>query len=221
MPVSINEIKERVEVIAAKDQKTIYLNAAKFNKYAPIALDKIINEQRRKFEADLMSSDAVSELKVIRDYQVPSNGRLTKPSDYLYFVNSDVNSFYVNKNKEQVATRNSVDFMSESQYSNRVSSRVSPPTKQRPIMKEDNGHFQFFPFNVGIVSLSYLREPNTPVWAFTVVNNEQVYDAGNSVDFDLPYQFKDDLIWSICELLGVTVRQPDLIQASQALNIKA
>jgi hypothetical protein len=221
MPVSINEIKERVEVIAAKDQKTIYLNAAKFNKYAPIALDKIINEQRRKFEADLMSSDAVSELKVIRDYQVPSNGRLTKPNDYLYFVNSDVNSFYVNKNKEQVATRNSVDFMSESQYSNRVSSRVSPPTKQRPIMKEDNGHFQFFPFNVGIVSLSYLREPNTPVWAFTVVNNEQVYDAGNSVDFDLPYQFKDDLIWSICELLGVTVRQPDLIQASQALNIKA
>lgn len=172
MPVSINEIKERVEVIAAKDQKTIYLNAAKFNKYAPIALDKIINEQRRKFEADLMSSDAVSELKVIRDYQVPSNGRLTKPNDYLYFVNSDVNSFYVNKNKEQVATRNSVDFMSESQYSNRVSSRVSPPTKQRPIMKEDNGHFQFFPFNVGIVSLSYLREPNTPVWAFTVVNNE-------------------------------------------------
>lgn len=221
MPVSINEIKERVEVIAAKDQKTIYLNAAKFNKYAPIALDKIINEQRRKFEADLMSSDAVSELKVIRDYQVPSNGRLTKPNDYLYFVNSDVNSFYVNKNKEQVATRNSVDFMSESQYSNRISSRVSPPTKQRPIMKEDNGHFQFFPFNVGIVSLSYLREPNTPVWAFTVVNNEQVYDAGNSVDFDLPYQFKDDLIWSICELLGVTVRQPDLIQASQALNIKA
>lgn len=221
MPVSINEIKERVEVIAAKDQKTIYLNAAKFNKYAPIALDKIINEQRRKFEADLMSSDAMSELKVIRDYQVPSNGRLTKPNDYLYFVNSDVNSFYVNKNKEQVATRNSVDFMSESQYSNRVSSRVSPPTKQRPIMKEDNGHFQFFPFNVGIVSLSYLREPNTPVWAFTVVNNEQVYDAGNSVDFDLPYQFKDDLIWSICELLGVTVRQPDLIQASQALNIKA
>jgi hypothetical protein len=221
MAIDINEIKERVEVIAAKDQKTIYLNAAKFNKYAPIALDKIINEQRRKFEADLMSSDAVSELKVIRDYQVPSNGRLTKPSDYLYFVNSDVNSFYVNKNKEQVATRNSVDFMSESQYSNRVSSRVSPPTKQRPIMKEDNGHFQFFPFNVGIVSLSYLREPNTPVWAFTVVNNEQVYDAGNSVDFDLPYQFKDDLIWSICELLGVTVRQPDLIQASQALNIKA
>lgn len=221
MPVSINEIKERVEVIAAKDQKTIYLNAAKFNKYAPIALDKIINEQRRKFEADLMSSDAMSELKVIRDYQVPSNGRLTKPNDYLYFVNSDVNSFYVNKNKEQVATRNSVDSMSESQYSNRVSSRVSPPTKQRPIMKEDNGHFQFFPFNVGIVSLSYLREPNTPVWAFTVVNNEQVYDAGNSVDFDLPYQFKDDLIWSICELLGVTVRQPDLIQASQALNIKA
>jgi len=221
MPVSINEIKERVEVIAAKDQKTIYLNAAKFNKYAPIALDKIINEQRRKFEADLMSSDAVSELKVIRDYQVPSNGRLTQPTDYLYFINSDVNSFYVNKNKEQIATRNSVDFLSDSQYSNRISSMVSPPTKQRPIMKEENGYFQFYPFNVGIVSLSYLREPNTPVWAFTVVNNEQVYDAGNSVDFDLPYQFKDDLIWSICELLGVTVRQPDLVQASQALNIKA
>lgn len=221
MPININEIKERVELIASKDQKTIYLNAAKFNKYAPMALDKIINEQRNKFEANLMSSDAMSELKVNKDYQVASNGRLTMPSDYLYFIDTSVNAFYVNKDGEQFATRNSVDFLSESQFTYRISSRVSPPTKQRPVMREDNGYFQFYPFNVGIVNLSYLKQPSTPVWAFTVVNNEQVYDSNNSVDFELPSQFKDDLIWSICELLGVTVRQADLVQASQALNIKA
>lgn len=221
MAIDINEIKQGVELIAAKDQKTIYVSGTKFNKYAPIALDKIINDQRRKFEADLMSSDALSELKVTKDYQVDSNGKLTLPSDYVYFIVADLNVFYENKNGEIFTNKSPIDFLNSAQFSSRLSSRVSPPTKQFPIMKEESTYFKFAPSNVGIVSLSYIREPQKPVWGYTVVNNEEVYDSGSSTDFELPYQFKDDIIWTICELLGVTVRQPDLVQASQALNTKA
>jgi hypothetical protein len=85
-------------------------------------------------------------------------------------------------------------------------------------MVEFDTIFKVYPQTIGTVNLTYIREPVTPVWAFTIANNEQVYDSGNSVDFELPYQFKDDLIWNICSLLGVTVRQADLVQAGQALN---
>jgi hypothetical protein len=235
MPISVNEIKERVELIASKDQKTIYLNADKFNKYAPVALDKILQQQRVKMEAGLMSSDALDDLKVRADYVVPTNGQLAKPADYLYYDIAVVNAFNVNKNGEQFITKNPVDYVTDSEFAYRVSSRVSPPTKERPIVYGIEGYWQFYPNNVGIVTLQYIKEPLQPFWNYTVSSNQQVYaetggvltnpnagvTAGDSTDFELPYQFKDDLIFTICELLGVTVRQPDLVQASQALNPKA
>lgn len=233
MPISVNEIKQRVELLAAKDQKTIYLNADKINKYFPIALDKILQEQRMKMEAGLMSSDALDDLKVRGDYVVPSNGLLIKPADYLYYDVAVVNAFYVNKNGEHFVTKNPVDFVTDSEFANRVSSRVSPPTKERPIVYGINDDLQFYPPNVGIVTLQYIKQPAQPFWNYTVVSNEQVYAAtggslvnpndgsNNSTDFELSYQFKDDLIFTVCELLGITVRQADLIQASQALNPKA
>lgn len=233
MPISVNEIKERVELLAAKDQKTIYLNADKINKYFPIALDKILQEQRMKMEAGLMSSDALDDLKVRGDYVVPSNGQLPKPADYLYYDVAVVNVFYQNKNKQQFVTKNLVEYVTDSEFAHRISSLVSPPTKQRPIVYGIEDGLQFYPPNVGIVTLQYVKQPLQPFWNYTTVSNEQVYAAtggslvnpndgsGGSTDFELPYQFKDDLIFTICELLGITVRQADLIQASQALNPKA
>jgi hypothetical protein len=235
MAVNVNEVKERTEVVAAKDQKTIYLNSDKYNKYAPIAQDMIISRLRQQFEAGTMSSDALSDLKVKTMYSVdPDTGQLTKPTDYMYFDAAYVNVFNVNKMGEQIVTTNPIDPVKDNELGNRLSSQVAPPTKQRPIIVDYGSYLQFYPYNVGQIELVYLKTPLTPYWNWTVSSNEEVYAAssgvgsnpntgaaaGDSTNFELPYQFKDDLIWTICELLGVTVRQPDLVQAGQALNVR-
>ena len=233
MSVSINTVKKGVELLAAKDQKTIYLNAAKYNVYAPMALDKVINDQRRKYEADSMSSDAFSELKTSKMVSVNSSGVMTKPTDYLYFDTAMVSSYYNNKNGLEYYSKNVVDLVRDSEISSRLSSIVNKPTKSSPIISTTSNGFKVYPKDTGIIELFYIKKPSIPFWNYTTSSNEQVYaasggelvnpnDSGStSTDFQLPAQFTDDLIWTICEYLGVTVRQADLIQASQALNTKA
>jgi hypothetical protein len=219
MSINVNEIKERVEVICAKDQKTIYLNDVKFNKYAAMAQDKIIIEQRRMPSKDFTSSDALSDLKINTSVNVdPTTGEYVKPTNFLYYGNMWIQTFQKNKRGKMFNSVNVIDKVEDNELPNRETSLVSTPTESHPIVVEYDTYFKFFPSTVGNIKFTYLKEPATPVWAFTIVNNEQVYDSGSSVDFELPYQFKDDLIWNICSLLGVTVRQADLIQASQALN---
>tara|TARA_R110000787_G_scaffold20623_9_gene61438 strand:+ start:2812 stop:3525 length:714 start_codon:yes stop_codon:yes gene_type:complete len=232
MSISTDEVKQRVELVSAKDQKTGYLPSSRFNNYAAIAQDMIISELRKSFESGLVSSDALSDLKTRLTINVPTTGRYAKPSDYLYYSAMYVNILDKNKQGEQFSTSYTVDPVTDSQLGDRRSSMVSPPTKQRPIVIEYNTYLQMYPENTGLVELVYLRQPLIPFWNFTVASNEQVYaatggsetnpnagvTAGDSTDFDLPYQLKDDLVFTICQLLGVTVRQPDLFQSTQALN---
>jgi hypothetical protein len=219
MSINVNEIKERVEVICAKDQKTIYLNDVKFNKYAAMAQDKIIIEQRNAAEGNYLTPDGLSELKATSSHNAdPNTGEFTKPSDFMYLTNSWVQNFVKNKNGDMFSMQSSIDVMNDAETVDRRSSQLKRVSESNPIMVEFDTIFKVYPQTIGTVNLTYIREPVTPVWAFTIANNEQVYDSGNSVDFELPYQFKDDLIWNICSLLGVTVRQADLVQAGQALN---
>jgi len=233
MAISTNEVKERVELICAKDQKTIYLNADKFNKYAPLAQDMIITNQRKKFEAGLISSDALSPLKKKTSFNVdPNTGQLTKPSDYMYYITMSKTVFNLNKRGQSEPSVNAIDFVSDNELGERLGNKFKSPTTRFPIVAEYENFLQVYPKTTGVVDLIYLREPLIPFWNRTIVNNEEVYaatggsltnpnagvTAGNSTDFDLPYQFKDELIWQIAELLGVTVRQSDLVQAGQALK---
>lgn len=233
MAVNINEVKQRVELICAKDQKTIYLNADRFNKYAPLAQDMIITNQRKVFEAGSISSDALSPLKKKVQFNVdPSTGQLTKPSDYMYYVTMSKTVFNKDKRGHSEASVNAIDFISDNELGERLGNKFKPATDRFPITVEYEDYLQLYPQTVGVVELVYLREPLAPFWNRTIVSNEEVYaatggsltnpnagvTAGDSTDFELPYQFKDELIWTIAELLGVTVRQPDLIQASQAIK---
>lgn len=233
MAVNVNEVKQRVEVICAQDQKTIYLNADKFNKYAPIAQDMIITRQRKMFEGGSISSDNLSPLKTRQTFNIdPTTGRITKPSDFMYYTVMYKTVFSENKRGEGKSSVNTVDLVSDSELGERLGNALKPPTTTYPISVEYEDYIQVYPQTTGIVDLVYLREPLTPFWNYTISSGEQVYaasggtatnpnsgvTAGNSTDFELPYQFKDELIWTICALLGVTVRQADLLQGAMGLN---
>ena len=232
MAVSINDVKLGVELLAAKDQKTTYLNASKFNRYAPLAQDIVYRNKRRQFESSSVSSDELSELKQLSAINVPITGQMPKPSDYSYWSSVYKTGFFTDRRGNQVPLVNGVDLVTDSELGERLSSQFSPPTVQHPIVVEYDTYFQFYPENVGSVKLAYLRTPLVPFWNYTVSSNQQVYaatggvgtnpnsgvTAGNSTDFELAEELKSDLIFTICGLLGITVRQADLFQSAQAIN---
>jgi hypothetical protein len=96
---------------------------------------------------------------------------------------------------------------------------------------EYDTYFQFYPKNVGVIKAVYIRQPLIPFWNWTVSSNIEVYaatggsqtnpnsgvTAGNSTNFELPVQLKNDIIKKVVEYFAMSIRQPDLIQASKAI----
>lgn len=219
MAVNVNDVKVLVEALVNKDQKTTYISAANFNRYAKAAQLDIINQQRMIFEAGTISSDDMSSLKVKTQINVdPDTGKFTTPTDYLYLSAMYVNTYNVNKRGDVYPKTNPIEVVSDNELGNRLSSMFETPTRQRPIAVEYDDEMQLYPYNVGVIDLVYIKDPADPTWAFTVSGNVQIYDSGNSVDFEISEQLRNDLVYKICQYFGVTVQQADLVQASQILK---
>ncbi len=56
-------------------------------------------------------------------------------------------------------------------------------------------------------------KPGLVIWNYTIVNEKAMYNATNSVDFDLPPEEQPDLVAKILKLAGISIEDPLLYQA--------
>lgn len=207
MAIDINFVKQSVELLSNKVQSTGSITITDFNNASQIALFDEIKAQRKQYESNLISSDNLSSLKKVANLQVPSNGLVTQPSDYLYYSTARVKYFVDNQPKEI-----DVDVIKENELGQRLSSQVNPVTKRFPVLVLRNNAFQVYPTDVNYLVLTYIKVPATPVWAYTTSNGRPVYDSANSVNFELPTELTNDIIYRICQTLGIRIKRQDLIQ---------
>ena len=76
------------------------------------------------------------------------------------------------------------------------------------------------PRDLGRVEFSYLRIPNTPVWAYTLVGGVEQYDPLNSVDFDWSEILFTDIAKMILGYLSINLRDGELASAIDQYKIK-
>ncbi len=79
-------------------------------------------------------------------------------------------------------------------------------------------HIQIYPKNIGVVDFTYLRQPVSPYWAFTLENGRPVYDAANSVDLEAPDEVVNEIIMMCASYLGINLREPQLIQYAEQMK---
>ena len=116
-------------------------------------------------------------------------------------------------------------------YQAMSNSPLTRPTENRPVYFEDwsnkrivvvpnlktNSNF------VSKVQIVYIRKPITPNWSHLMVNNEALYDATNSQDFELHASEQSTLILKIAKMSGIAIKAPGLTQAAaqgEAVNIQ-
>jgi hypothetical protein len=121
--------------------------------------------------------DTLSRFKVNkggRDYPVlliDKNGQANLPVDYLHYSS-------ITYGKQPV------EMLRDSQYQDRLNDSIKYPTKKDPICTIYGDYLQFQPTDMGAVNFVYLRLPETPVWGATIQNDEYVYSAALSTQFE-------------------------------------
>mgnify|MGYP000020460597 CR=1 FL=1 len=66
--------------------------------------------------------------------------------------------------------------------------------------------------STGIVTFNSINKPLQAIWGYVVVNEQALYDATLSVDFDLHPSEESELVYKILELSGITLNKPGLVQ---------
>lgn len=182
-----------------------------WNRYAIMAQLEIVRKLRSAFESSSINSDNIAELKVKKTFLL-TNGALTKPDDYLYFSAPLTRVWYKDGQGIQRTSQKPVDLVTDNELGDRLNSQFDYPSTDYPIVVDYRGSLQFYPLDLTQADLMYIRKPVDPVWAYTDVDGEPVYDEANSVDFELPSDMLDLLVISICEYMGVNVKRGDIVQ---------
>lgn len=97
---------------------------------------------------------------------------------------------------------------------------IIPPTSDDPIIIFDYPYGFVDPYSIGSFRLKYLRRPPDPMWGYTVVNDEPVYNPATTQDFLLDQISFMDITALILEKIGINLDKPQLFQYAQQKQIQ-
>ncbi len=113
-----------------------------------------------------------------------------------------------------------LDILTDAEFKWRLRNSIKYPTKQYPVCKFTATYIQVAPVNLGVIQLTYLKNPTgtPPFWNYTIVNTVPTYNPVGSVDFPVPTICKNELSVTILNRMGIMVREDLLYNYSQQLK---
>jgi len=232
MAISVNTVYQRVLGILNKEQRG-YVTAQEFNLFANQAQQDIfeqyfydINQFGRIPGNSTEYSDMVTLLnEKINIFEAttaptrPGNFFIQPPDLYrlgtVVYKNSTTNSFGITTIENVEAERiNANEFL----YIN--ASPFTKPKNIRPVFVSNSSGIKIYG-DIEITAIAdveyfYIKSPASVQWAYQMVFNEPLYDANNSVDFELHDSDEADLVVKILELAGILIKDLNLYQVFNA-----
>jgi len=207
MGFNVNDFFVLTDAISNKVQSGNTLTVPQKESFAHSAQMQIFEKDRLTFLKTGDSSDYLDWfLKSITINPNPLTGYNNYPSDFQH--TAGVRAYYNGVQRPVELVENKV-------WGNIQASVLQAPTRLFPKYTEFSGEYRFLPKDIGIVMLDYWKEPTKPVWGWTIVNNQQVYDPATSVDFEWPAFALNSVAAVYLSLVGVNIQSKELEGFSQ------
>lgn len=203
-------------------------------------------QPRIAYEITQLVTDYISQLIDGEFLIISSSGTATKPTNYLHLSSLATNKYIafteeeisdIEENKKVSKCCKTVQekyAKSQSLFKNKwrpvtpvaekerwmyLDSVLRTPTVQYPIaVFLSNDIIQFYPEDLKTAYITYIRYPLTAKWGYTIAGGIPVYDPATSVDIELPEICADELAVTLLDRLGITIREPGLIEWSRYIK---
>jgi hypothetical protein len=224
--ISVDTVYQRVLAILNKEQRG-YITPQEYNLKANQAQLEIFEQyfyDLQQFKRMRDNNTEYSNMVKLIDEKISKfkkTGSMTHSIDH-FIVPSDLHKIgtviYNNKEVERVDQK-------EILYLNL--SPLAKPTAERPVYvqnidnTEENLSIKVYPTNINTgITCSYVRKPKEVKWAYTNVDDTALYNANNSIDFELHESEEAQLVIKILAYSGVIVRQLEVTEVAEAKENK-
>jgi len=99
-------------------------------------------------------------------------------------------------------------------------SPLAKPTLKRAVYVDMPQGFRIYPTFTNNVQCHYIRKPKKANWGYNVINDNALYDATTSLDFQLHPSEENNLIIKILALAGIAIKDPAMYQIAVAEDNK-
>ena len=213
MSINVDKVYQRVLSIVRKEQRG-YITPQEFNLFAnQVQLDTFeqyfydLNQFSRLPGNSTEYADMVDTLEEkISLFEKTASLTLSGDRFVLPLDMYKIGTVLLNNNPaEQLTNKNYIDISR---------SNLTQPTDDFPVYVKNEDGIKVYGTTVASsgVSLNYTRKPAQVVWGYRVVQDNPLYDASVSTDFELHPSDEVDLVLGILELAGISIKQLDIAQ---------
>jgi len=221
--ISIDTVYQRVLAILNKEQRG-YLSPQEFNLFANQAQLEIfeqyffdLNQYMRLKDNNTeyaqlynLVDEKISKFKTYGNLSY-SSGAFAFPSD-LHKIGTVI---YNGTEVERVDIKQLLDYQV---------SKLTQPSATSPIYIQNantSWSVTLYPSTITSgVTCTYVKKPVEVQWAYTNVNNNALYNASNSQDFELHNSEETVLVLKILMYAGLTIKDPGVSQVADAKETK-
>jgi len=230
---SVNRVYSALKDLVNKDQRG-FVTPAVFNSFASVAQmnlfnklfeDAALNKRLRNAQSDAgrdksrvkQANEDLSAFSKLATISV-ANGVGIKPSDLARIISISTNGVTLCSTTTSIPVQIVYD---EEKIDYILRSNLSTPTANAPVALISYD-IQVFPTSITSVKLRYYKDPeglnpstgarvnSQPRFGYTVVAGKEVYNATNSVDFEMQEHYFAELVVEIAKLIGVNLRDQDV-----------
>jgi hypothetical protein len=216
MAISVDTVYRTVLLIINKEQRG-YITPDEFNKTAAQVQLEIFNEyfdslnqQIRIPDNDTEYADRVKNLQQkIAIFQTdgactPTAGGFDIPAVTDFYK---LGTVIYNDDKE-------VQYVQPNELLELNLSPITKPSEYWPIYTYKDFIIKVYPTTITTgITCTYVRKPANPVWNFVLGTNQQyIYDAASSVQFELHPIEQTNLITRILLYSGIVIKDPQIVQ---------
>lgn len=135
------------------------------------------------------------------DIIITAGNGIIVTKDYIYYI-------------EDTNTGVEIHQVDDKKWGYRSSHPVKTPTPEYPICNTFNQEIKVLPVSITSVTVSFLKKPTKPVWAYTISSGRYVYDDSSSIDFEWNEILHDPIMNRVLGNLGISARDGELLNQS-------
>ena len=221
MAISVDTVYKTVLLILNKEQRG-YMTPDEFNKIGSQVQREIfeayfedLNQQLRIPQSDVEYSDrvAITDEK-IAEFKTELNPTGANPfivPDNLYRLGSITY-------EPNASTYKEIQRVGRAEIYNIRKAPLTAPTTNYPIYLYEDNKALVYPDTItdaAHIKMQYVKKPTDINWAYTTGNLGQlVYDAANSIDFELHNSERTEVVLKMLLYQGVVIRDPQIVQVA-------
>ncbi len=171
-------------------------------------------EAPQQFQASQSISDSLRKFIVSATLTKSGNG-FNLPPNFAAWGDNDYLEVQL-IDGQNVAVNQSIEFVTIGERGFRLNNYIKPPSYQYPIVTYLDNQLVVDPAGITGIKLSYVRYPTTPVRAYTVVNDFNIYDPANSTQLEFPNLDWEDIAHIAIDYWSTNLREEFLKQSEQS-----